>query len=138
MPRKKKGETMDNGTALDSKPGGAQPESNGVAGNGHTEPTASASARPEKPKPLVSWRLMSDRSTSIELAVWSNMLQGPDGEYEQLSCTASRSYKDQYGKWYRGGSWRIHDIPVLQFLLTKAHTFGLERRTTTDNNGLPF
>src|SRR4051812_48597429 len=58
----------------------------------------------EKRKPAVSYRLMSDRTTSIEAAVWSNEMQNGDGEkWTQYSVTLSRSYKDQNGQWCKGG-----------------------------------
>src|SRR5947208_1361034 len=80
----------------------------------------------DKRKPLVSYRLSSDRTTSIELAVWSNTLRNQQSgeEYEQLSITVQRSYKTDAG-WQRQDkpSWRAHDIPCLLHLLGKAHAF---------------
>src|SRR5258708_790270 len=143
MPRKKKGDAVDNGSVLELKPEDRLPE-NGESQNGKVDSSANGHvatngvAPTEKRKPIASWRLMSDRWTSIELAVWSNTFQGPDGEFEQISCTITRSYKDPNGQWCKGGSWRVHDIPVVMFLLTKAHTFALNRRTTTEDNSVPF
>lgn len=91
---------------------------------------------PEKQKPVVSYRINSDRTTSIELAVWSNTYRNGQGEeYEQLSVTVQRSYKTDEG-WQKGGAWRIHDLPVLMFLIQKAHCFALDRRTT--DSSCPF
>ena len=142
MPRKKKGDAVDNGSVLELKPEDRVPE-NGESQNGQAETPANGhaatngTALPEKRKPLVSWRLMSDRWTSIELAVWSNVFQGPNGEFEQLSCTVARTYKVPNGQWCKGGSWRIHDIPIMQFLLAKAHAFALDRRAITEDSRVP-
>ena len=126
----------------------AEPESNGTAEapeaipmEGSTPETTVTNGTPtngDKKKPLVSYRLNSDRTTSIELSVWSNTFKNRETneEYEQLSVTLSRSYKDANGQWCRGGSWRIHDLPVLLFLLQKSHAFALERRTGDSTN--PF
>ena len=90
----------------------------------------------DKRKPIVSWRVQSDRTTSIELACWSNTYKTQGGdEYEQLSFTVMRSYKNGDDQWVKGGSWRTHDIPVLMFLLSKAHAYALEQRTSGD---VPF
>ena len=91
----------------------------------------------EKRKPTVSYRLMSDRTTSIEAAVWSNEMQNGDGEkWTQHSVTLSRSYKDQNGQWCKGGSYRIHDLPIVLFLLQKCHAFALTLRT--EDSTMPF
>jgi hypothetical protein len=93
----------------------------------------------EKPQPLVSYRLSSDRTTSIELAVWSHFYKNQQGEdYEQLSMTVQRSYKDTQGVWQNQArpSWRTHDLPVLLFLLQKAHSFAMNRRC--DDSSIPF
>jgi hypothetical protein len=84
-------------------------------------------------RPLVSWKLHSDRSTIIEVACWPNVYRNQAGEeYEQLSFTAQRSYRDQCDQWQTQtkASWRTHDLPILLFLLQKAHAFALERRMT--------
>ena len=94
---------------------------------------------PEKPQPLVSYRLSSDQTTSIELAVWSHSYKNQQGEdYEQLSMTVQRSYKDMQGVWQNQArpSWRTHDLPVLLFLLQKAHSFAMNRRC--DDSSIPF
>lgn len=89
-------------------------------------------------RPEISWALNSDRTTRIEVAAWLNTYTTQGGEsYEQATFTVSRSYRDQNDQWQRGGSWRNHDLPVLMFLLTKAHTWALDRRTTV-NTDTPF
>jgi hypothetical protein len=88
-------------------------------------------------KPLVSYRLNSDRTTSIEVSVWSNTHKAQDGSaFEQISVTIGRSYKDQNGAWCKGGSYRSHDIPCLLFLLNKAYSFALDRRC--EDSSMPF
>ena len=92
-----------------------------------------------KHQPLVSYRLNSDRTTSISLAVWANTYTNQQGEeYEQLTVTVQRSYLDQQEQWQRQDkpSWRVHDLPVLLFLLQKAHSFALNRRT--HDSSIPF
>jgi hypothetical protein len=104
------------------------------------EPVRAESTRPgeTKNKPAMSWALNSDRHTRIEVAAWVHRHVSPQGEeYEQVSFTVQRSYRDQSEQWQRGGSWRTHDLPCLVFLLVqKAHAWALERRTT--DSSLPF
>ena len=102
-------------------------------------PAPPLDTHPEKPQPLVSYRLNSDRTTSVSLAVWANTYKSQDGEeYEQLSVTVQRSYKDQQGQWQNQvkPSWRVHDLVTLMHLLQKAHSFALNRRT--DDSSIPF
>lgn len=104
----------------------AVPDTNGSA----TPPAQSGNG--DKRKPVISWRLQSDRTTSIELAVWANTYRSQSGEeFEQLTLTLQRSFKTDAG-WQRQEkpSWRNHDIPCLLFLLQKAHAYALDRRTT--------
>lgn len=98
--------------------------------------TNSAVVQPEGPvdgdkrKPAASWCVQSDRTTTVELACWTNTHRTQGGEeYEHLSFTVTRSYKNQDDQWVKGGSWRTHDIPVLMFLLSKAHAYALDNRT---------
>ena len=125
-----------------------------VETNGHHEATALADIpmampvevpppppcnHPDRPQPLVSYRLNSDRTTSISLAVWGNTYKNGDGEeYEQLTMTVQRSYKDTQGQWQtqQKPSWRVHDLPIVLFLLEKAYSFALNRRT--DDSSIPF
>jgi hypothetical protein len=110
-----------------------------------TVPEPVNTAPPEPPhtngngrKPVVSWRVQSDRTTSVELACWVNTYRTQAGEeYEQLSFTVTRSYKNSEEQWVKGGSWRTHDIPVLMFLLSKAHAYALDNRTTVSGE-TPF
>ena len=102
-------------------------------------PSPPPDTHPERPQPLVSYRLNSDRTTSVSLAVWANTYKDKDGaDYEQLSVTVQRSYKDQQGQWQNQvkPSWRVHDLVALMHLLQKAHSFALNRRT--DDSSIPF
>ena len=92
----------------------------------------------DRKKPIVTFRLNSDRSTSLSLSVWCNTMKNTvtGDEYEQLSVTFQRRYLDRNEQWQTGGSWRVHDLPVLLFLLEKAHSFCLNRRC--DDSSLPF
>jgi hypothetical protein len=126
-----------------------EPQSNGVAPEAATATAEAAPAeevtRSEPPraseqknKPAASWALHSDRHTRIEVAAWVHRHVSPQGEeYEQVSFTVQRSYRDSNDQWQRGGSWRAHDLPCLVFLLLhKAHPWALERRTT--DRSVPF
>lgn len=102
---------------------------------GRLAPSGQQGSGPKRP--VASFRTNSDRGTSLEVSVWSNTHKAADGtEFEQLSVTVQRSYKDANGQWCRGGSYRIHDLPILLFLLQKAYTMALDRRT--DDSSLPF
>ena len=102
-------------------------------------PAPPPDTHPAKPQPLVSYRLNSDRTTSISLAVWGNTYTNADGEsYEQLTISVQRSYKDAEGKWQTQArpSWRVHDLVALTHLIQKAHAYALDRRT--DDSNIPF
>ncbi|HEY7327862.1 MAG TPA: hypothetical protein VH592_09495 [Gemmataceae bacterium] len=79
--------------------------------------------------------LWTDRTTNIEVAVWSHEAQF-DGQVQlRYTCTISRSYrKDTDGKaeWVKNGSFRTHDVPVLCFLLEQAHAWMLSQRLDSD------
>jgi hypothetical protein len=118
-------------------------------GNGEAtaapQPPAQPAQQPngsgEPRRPAISWSLNSDRTTRIELAVWLNNFTGGQGEqYEQASITLTRSYRDDDNHWQRGGSYRTHDLPVLTFLIAKAHAWAMERRTAAKMDGqeVPF
>jgi hypothetical protein len=118
--------------------------------NGTHEPQAATAESPPvvaplpaleddgKPKPLVSYRLNSDRNTSVSLAVWANRMTNSqtNESWEQLVVTFQRRFRNDQGEWVCGGAWRVHDLPVLLFLLQKAHAFALDRRTS--DSSVPF
>ena len=122
-----------NGTAVAELPETALPP-NEVRPEPELQP---APPQDDKRKPLVTFRINSDRATSISLSLWANMMTNSrTGEqFEQLSVTFQRRYLDDQG-WHTGGSWRIHDLPVLVFLIQKAHAFALDRRC--EDSSIPF
>ncbi len=135
MSRKKKTDTETDPPSA-TPPGESNPSPETAETNGAPSTGENDNGAPRKP--VISWRLMSDRTTSVELACWVNTYRTQSGEeYEQLSFTVQRSYRDQEGTWAKGGSWRTHDLPVLTFLIAKAHAYALDRRTTL-NTEVPF
>jgi hypothetical protein len=105
-----------------SAPAESSPPPEPAAGNG--------SGNGEKKRPVASFRCTSDRSTSLEVSVWGNLIRNPDGTtWTQFSISLHRSYKHNDGCWYSSTSWKGHDVPVLLFLLGKAHDWVLQQRT---------
>jgi hypothetical protein len=89
---------------------------------------------------MASWQLASDRTTWIELVCWKSNAVTEDGtSYERLSYSLRRTCKDEKGKFRDEGKprWRTHDLPVLIFLLAKAHALALEHRLVTTSE-VPF
>jgi hypothetical protein len=87
--------------------------------------------------PDVRWSIQSDKSTLIAVECFVNSYVHRNGEgYEQVHTVVTRSFLGQDGKWVRHQNWRTHDIPILLFLLAKAHAYALERRT--DDSSMPF
>lgn len=111
-------------------PGNEGPPPSDTNGNGPINENGAG----EKKRPVQSYRVHSDRTTSIELAIWSNEVDYGDGNKGvQYSTTINRSYKGNDG-WERQKhpSFRAHDIVVLQFLLRKAHDWMLQQRVVED------
>jgi hypothetical protein len=83
----------------------------------------------EKKRPVIAFRYPTDRSTTIEAAVWPSLITLQGGEQVQVySVTVQRSYKDQAGNWQKNGSYRGHDLPVLLHALERAHAWILDQR----------
>ena len=61
-------------------------------------------------------------------------------EYTQYALTLSRSWlKD--GQWHGNASFRIHDIPVLLYLVQQAYNWCVAQRTEVhieSNGDVPF
>lgn len=95
------------------------------------ETTPETNGAVDKKKPLVSFKCNSDRTTVIEVALWSNDVEIEKGEIVQRYSTSfTRSFKKD-GKWTNGSrSYRTHDLPVLQFLLHKVWEHALSLRAT--------
>src|SRR5262245_37481815 len=70
-------------------------------------------------RPDIVFSLWTDRTTNVEVAVWSNEVEFDGKVQTRYSCTISRSYRkeaDGHAEWFRNGSFRAHDVPVLCFL----------------------
>ena len=89
-------------------------------------PPPATTPAPEKKRPTTSWRYPTDRTTTVEVAVWPMTIVVDGRDVEVYSVTIQRSYKDQGGSWQKNGSYRGHDIPVLIHALLKAHAFILD------------
>ncbi len=107
-----------------------------------TSPSEETAPRPasdgEPKRPDISWSLWTDRVTTVEVAVWSNEVEFEGKTQTRYTCTISRSYrKDTNGQaeWVRNSSFRTHDVPVLCFLLARAHSWMLAQRLDA---GVPF
>jgi hypothetical protein len=83
-------------------------------------------------RPCFSLKCNTDRTTSISVAVWANEVTWPDQTTgTTYSITFSRSYKDNAGAWHQNQNYRGHDIPVLLHLLSRAHQWCLDQRTSS-------
>jgi hypothetical protein len=99
-------------------------------------------AKPTPPnRPAASFAAHSDRTTRIEVAVWSKLVKvSEQEEYTQYALTLSRSWCDRDGHWQGNASFRIHDLPVLLYLVQQAHHWCVAQRTTVKigDEPLPF
>lgn len=97
-------------------------------------------SKPAPPnRPAASFAAQSDVATRIEVAVWARHVKAGEGEYTQYSLTLSRSWlKD--GHWQGNASFRVHDVPVLLYLVQQAYHWCVAQRTTVKigDEPLPF
>lgn len=101
------------------------------------QPPAPTPVGNEPRKPTVSYRLSSDCTTSIAVSVRVNTYKNAKGkEYEQLSTTVQRSYLDAQNQWQTQSKPTLRAHVCLIYLLQKAHSFALERRTA--DSSIPF
>jgi hypothetical protein len=124
------------GRKKSSDPPADQPED----GAGTTA-TASPGDNGDSRRPAMSWALNSDRTTRIEVAAWLNTHRTQSGEeFEQVSFTMTRSYRDESGAWHKTTSFRTHDKPILDHLLDEYEAWALRRRMTVkaDGEDVPF
>jgi len=63
----------------------------------------------------------------VEVSVWRNTHQGPNGERTTMTVSYHRSYKDDAGKWQQTKTLYAADIPPLVLGLQKAYEFILSR-----------
>jgi hypothetical protein len=119
------------GTAVEELP--VQEQSNG-------EPTASAAA--PKNRPVASFAASSDRTTRLEVNVWARQVKVSDNEeYTQYALTIARSWRDKDGNWSGNSSHRVHDVPVLLYLIQQAYTWCVTQRMQvrfSQDDELPF
>ena len=72
--------------------------------------------------------------------MWTKLIKVSDQEeYTQYALTLSRSWMKD-GQWHGNASFRIHDIPVLQYLVQQAYHWCVAQRTTVQigDEPLPF
>jgi hypothetical protein len=86
-------------------------------------------AKPPPNRPAASFAAQSDVATRIEVAVWGKQVKSGDGEITQYSLTLSRSWL-KGGHWQGNANFRVHDVPVLLFLLQQAYHWCVAQRTT--------
>lgn len=104
-------------------------------------PPAGEASKPPPNRPAASFAAGSDRTTRIEVAVWAKKVTvSEQEEYTQYSLTLSRSWRDKDGHWQGNASFRIHDIPVLLYLVQQAYHWCVAQRTTVKigDEPLPF
>ena len=125
----------DTGTALADQPA----EMPGTQG---APPASEPATKPTPPnRPAASFAAHSDRTTRLEVAVWSKRVTvSAQEEYTQYALTLSRSWRDKDGHWQGNASFRIHDVPVLLFLIQQAYQFCVNARTEVKigDEPLPF
>ena len=105
-------------------------------------PAGEPVTKPTPPnRPAASFAAHSDRTTRLEVAVWSKVVKvSEQEEYTQYALTLSRSWRDKDGHWQGNASFRIHDVPVLLFLVQQAYHWCVAQRTTVKigDEPLPF
>lgn len=86
-----------------------------------------------KKRPLVSFKCATDRSTWIDVAIWSQDVTYGNGEKSTQYVTSfHRSYRDGNGEFQTNYSYRQHDLPILQYLLTRAYAWIADQRVIED------
>ena len=61
------------------------------------------------------------RAGSVSCALWENEISTPDGRTVPiLKATIDRRYKDKDGQWKSSGSFGRNEIPLVQYVLSKA------------------
>jgi hypothetical protein len=124
-------------------PGGPEPvQANAPAapvGDSNGKVTEKPAERPPhgaRRRPDVSYKVFSDRTTVLEIAVWETAVEYDGRQGVQHSILLSRSYKNAEGQWVSNHAYRAHDLPLVRFLLDKAHCWCAERRT--EDSSAPF
>ena len=120
----------------------AEPAPNGTNGtfadpqtvNG--TPAANGAANGARRKPDQSYKIYSDKTTQLEVAIWENEVRYDDKVSVQHSIVLSRAYKNGEGKWVPSTAYRTYDLPLVRFLMDKAHAWCADRRT--QDSSCPF
>src|SRR5205085_8207032 len=103
--------------------------------NGNGPPNGQPAA--EKRRPVISFRFPTDRTTTVEVALWPNKIKFADGtEAEVLAATIQRSFKDAQGEYVENRSFRVHDLPVLSHALARAYAYAMDQWEL--NGSCPF
>ena len=122
-------------TELTAAPSPDQGDAQEGATNGNRPPNGQPAA--EKRRPVISFRFPTDRTTTVEVALWPNKIKLADGtEVEVLVATIQRSYKDAQGEYVENRSFRVHDLPVLSHTLARAYAYAMDQREL--NGSCPF
>ena len=129
----------DNGTAVAVA---EMPAAEPHHGSRDAPPASAPVTKPTPPnRPAASFAAHSDRTTRLEVAVWSKIVTvSEQEEYTQYALTLSRRWRDKDGHWQGNASFRIHDVPVLLFLVQQAYQFCVNARTEVKigDEPLPF
>jgi hypothetical protein len=111
-------------------------------GNGAVEAPTSEAPAPRIPqngskrKPDQTFKVWSDKTTILEVAIWENEVRYDDKVSVQHSIVLSRSFKNAEGKWGPSTAYRTHDLPLVSCLLDRAHAWCVSRRT--EDSSIPF
>lgn len=139
--RKKPDEPEANGSTENGVPTTTNdPPTTPEAEQSTSEPSDQPPARREAlgNRPAASFAAPSDRGTRIEVAVWSKQVKvGQSEEYTQYSLTLSRSWRDKEGNWFGNACFRVHDIPVLLYLVGQAYDWCVAQRTAVRIETIP-
>lgn len=112
---------------------------NGTAGAEVPEPQPPPVSAPTGPnRPAASFTAHSDLTTRIEVAVWGKPVKVGDEEITQYTLTLSRSWRTREGNWQGNAAFRIHDVPVLLYLLEQAYNWCVAQRTSVTIGGEPL
>jgi hypothetical protein len=98
---------------------------------------ASANKKKEEAKrPFQNYGpVMTDRSTSVECALWDNEIEVNGKQITTYNVTISRSYRDDKGEWHKNLNFRPQDLPPLLALLARAYFRVIQEKAT---NGADF
>ena len=108
-------------------------------GNADAEAPKEAPAAPKNGgprKPDQAYKVFSDKTTVLEVAVWENEVVYDGKTSVQHSIVLTRSYKNGEGKWVPSTAYRTHDLPHVRVLLDLAHAWCVGRRT--EDGSIPF